>query len=90
VDWLLSLAVSIPQLPGAACRGQHEVFDRTDMTEALALCRSCPALDLCQAYYSDHERPKAMVVAGQLPTKPKPKPMVRRPRPAKAHFGAAP
>ena len=69
---VLAAALDTPRLPGARCRGEHELFDRTDaaaQAEALACCTQCPALQLCRDHYSTHERPAGMVVAGIAPAK---------------------
>ena len=73
----LSLA---PSLPGAKCKGHAAVFDaaatvlhgpvnmRRARAEALALCRSCGALDACRRWLDElpaDERPRG-VVAGRL------------------------
>lgn len=73
----------IPDLPGARCRGRHELFDATiagtrdtrpdDLQYARAaavrLCQACPALDACRAWFTAL-RPDERphgVVAGRLP-----------------------
>jgi hypothetical protein len=67
----------IPRLPGAACRDKHELFDpchaddpdRPDVeAEALALCRACPALAGCSAWFDSlpaSRRPHG-VIAGRI------------------------
>jgi WhiB family redox-sensing transcriptional regulator len=56
---LLDDLARVPHLPGARCRGQSELFDRTvggaaprievmrARREALRVCRDCPALQAC-------------------------------------------
>lgn len=78
-ELLADLAVA-PRLPGAACRGHAGLFDRTvrehgrakdvnaARAEALALCRTCPALASCRVWLDSlpaHLRPTG-VVAGQV------------------------
>lgn len=69
--------LGIPHLPGALCRGRPDLFDlkpgtSTDRdavaTQALALCRACPALANCQRWFESlprKERPSG-VVAGRI------------------------
>ncbi|WP_068179698.1 WhiB family transcriptional regulator [Mycobacterium sp. UM_CSW] len=50
---LLGALRGIPNLPDAACRNLPELFDATDEIDAepaIALCRSCPALQDCAAW----------------------------------------
>lgn len=76
----------IPELPGARCRGRHELFDATvaplggdpEITEyaraaALQLCHTCPALTPCRAWFATLKpRQRAGgVTAGQLHERPK-------------------
>jgi hypothetical protein len=80
LDELISaLAQAIPELPGARCRGRHELFDlappwedddtrryRTDA--AKRLCGACPALIACGTWFDGLEpsdRPSG-VIAGRL------------------------
>lgn len=67
----------VPALPGARCRGRHQLFDPPDRNEdpsavkyrhdqALALCGSCPAFASCRAWLDqlpDAQRPDG-VIAG--------------------------
>jgi Transcription factor WhiB len=67
----------IPLLPGARCRGQHDLFDPRDVSDpdcgdieaqALALCRQCPALAGCSAWFEAlpaKRRPQG-VIAGRV------------------------
>lgn len=68
-----------PALPGARCRGRPHMFDEQQTDEdieaaaqrhaqALSLCRDCPALASCSAWFDDLPRSKRPtgVVAGQL------------------------
>lgn len=70
-----------PALPGARCRGHGRLFDAaipdepSEVTEqrhaqALTLCRSCPALASCAAWFDGLPRPKRPtgVVAGKSRT----------------------
>jgi WhiB family transcriptional regulator, redox-sensing transcriptional regulator len=73
---LYAALTAIPRLPGAACRGRHHLFDPADTTnpdhdnlqaQALALCRQCPALAGCTAWFESlpkRHRPSG-VVAGR-------------------------
>jgi WhiB family redox-sensing transcriptional regulator len=83
----------IPRLPGARCRGRHELFDPPlpgppepiwrRQAEALAECRRCPALAACRAWFDElppRRRPEG-VIAGQIHPAPTPS---RRGRPRKA------
>ena len=74
----LLLAVGAPALPGARCRGRAHLFDEPEQGEpaelveqrhaqALGLCRHCPALTACAAWFDTlppRQRP-AGVVAGR-------------------------
>ena len=46
--------VDLPILPGALCKGKHELFDQAEdgsyphKDEARELCYRCPAFDLCR------------------------------------------
>lgn len=91
-DWNTMVAElgQIPELPGARCRNRHELFDATIVgrrgappddleyarSAAVRLCRACPALDPCRAWFEAlpaTQRPRG-VVAGSLnnPTKEPP------------------
>ena len=62
---LSELARTIPDLPGARCKGHAELFDRTiayphsdrraltDLarTQALQTCACCPVLDRCREWF---------------------------------------
>lgn len=80
INDLLDSLAGIPRLPGALCRGHHDVFDppwsehedKTDREQriafALKLCRSCPALASCTQWLDSlppKQRPHG-VVAGQV------------------------
>jgi WhiB family redox-sensing transcriptional regulator len=54
-----AVLADIRRLPGAACAGRSELFDRhpanhpyrdVDQAEALRTCASCPALAACRAW----------------------------------------
>lgn len=80
-ELLDQLAAGIPDLPGARCKGRTELFDQTAPREgrrgdhdalwyaqraAVALCRACPSLSACRAWFDGLEptqRPRG-VVAG--------------------------
>lgn len=81
-EFLTSLAAACPPLPGARCRDQTELFDRTvgergrqkDAREArataVAICRGCPALRPCRGWLDSlppGERPIG-VIAGLVAT----------------------
>lgn len=76
---LFAALIGAPALPGAKCRGRHHLFDEAAADEsedvvtqrhsqALGLCRLCPALASCQRWFD--ELPKAKkppgVVAGKV------------------------
>lgn len=48
--------VDLPNLPGALCKGRHELFDQSEdgsyphKEEAFALCAACPAFDACKRW----------------------------------------
>ena len=77
IDILLA-AIGTPELPGAACKGQHRIFDprlhsdpdRERMQRrALCLCRHCPALCACASWLATlppNQRPLGVVVAGHV------------------------
>jgi hypothetical protein len=62
-DLLDTLGRSIPNLPGAACRGHPELFDVADrhdhqaIAQAKAVCVSCPALRGCRTWLASLPRP---------------------------------
>jgi len=74
---LAELAASTPRLPGAACVGQHELFDLTvghalgtaaAQHRALKVCYHCPVLQKCRRFILSlpvSERPKG-VAGGQI------------------------
>jgi WhiB family redox-sensing transcriptional regulator len=80
---LFAALAGIPRLPGAACRGHHELFDphHGDAPErpgaeakALALCHRCPALAGCSAWFDGlppKQRPHG-VIAGRVNRLPTP------------------
>ncbi|WP_406813980.1 hypothetical protein [Mycobacterium sp. M23085] len=65
---------SIPELTGARCRGQSQVFDETDDPDlveyAQSLCQTCPALLACTSWLASLPPRKwpSGVVAGQVRT----------------------
>lgn len=75
-DLIAALTVG-PALPGARCRGRHELFDPPEHDEgppkqrqrqatALPICNACPALDPCKTWLESlpkDRRPQG-VVAG--------------------------
>ena len=69
VDALFEALRGIPPLPGALCRGQHELFDDADLpNRALALCARCPALAGCSTWFEalpPKHRPPG-VIAGRV------------------------
>jgi len=97
VELLAEILAGTPKLPGAACRGHVEQFDRAAdgdrdaAQQAVEVCRRCPVLTECRAW-ADHIRGRkrpAGVLGGQAPraqapkpvAKPKPKPKPKPPRP---------
>src|SRR5271166_3319532 len=57
-EQFLQALIGVPRLPGALCKGLHELFDQqvgNDRQEAeqtaLSLCRRCPALASCEAWF---------------------------------------
>jgi hypothetical protein len=74
---LLGSLTGIPELPGAACRGEHALFESTnpyDIDDAEAICARCPALDAGEQWYATlpkRQRPTECVIAGQLRPDPK-------------------
>jgi WhiB family redox-sensing transcriptional regulator len=74
----------VPQLPGARCRGRHELFDATingtrgsdpgnveyARSAAEQLCQACPALADCRRWLNSltPHSRPAGITAGQLPT----------------------
>lgn len=74
----------IPALPGARCRGRHQLFDATIHSDrggptarvndarrdALAVCASCPALEPCRTWVNSlpPRRRPHGVVAGTVHT----------------------
>ncbi len=83
---LLAALAGAPALPGAKCRGRHSLFDAPSEldrepaqvtearhTQAVQLCRTCPALASCQQWFNELPRAKrpSGVTAGQItPTGP--------------------
>lgn len=77
---LLEAVGAAPALPGARCRGRHHLFDPATAhedpdtttqrhTQAIGLCRLCPALALCTEWFDNlkpSRRPPG-VVAGRAP-----------------------
>ena len=72
VETFLGALAGIPRLPGALCRGQWELFDDAELPdEALTLCRRCPALAACSAWFEGlppRRRPQG-VIAGRVFTR---------------------
>lgn len=78
---LADALTSAPDLPEAACRGRHELFDGYDASSgetiddvdyrhsaAVALCRQCPELLPCRAYsLKVYSSPLPCVIAGRRP-----------------------
>ena len=81
---LLAALAGLPRLTDARCRGQHHLFDMTAdgsvpglggaaqvataRTQALAICKQCPALAGCRAW-ADTQRPRDLplgVIAGRI------------------------
>lgn len=76
---LFAAILGAPALPGARCRGRHHLFDEPSHgeaadvaaqrhTQALSLCRDCPALASCEQWFDDlpqSKRPPG-VVAGRV------------------------
>jgi hypothetical protein len=78
LDDLLEALAGAPNLPGAVCVGEHEIFDETEdpgiIDLAIRACHHCPALLACRSWYESlppTKRPPG-VTAGQLnhPKKP--------------------
>lgn len=80
VEVLSAVLAGAPSLPGARCRNRSHLFDERGYdepediaeqrhTQALGLCRICPALASCEAWYTAlpaRKRPTG-VVAGRPP-----------------------
>ena len=62
IKLLSAILANQPHLPGAACRGQHELFDpirgrgprfqrqeQIRLAEAAQVCAGCPAIRPCQS-----------------------------------------
>ena len=52
-EQLLDALTSIPRLDGAACRGEHDLFessDPCDIEDAIAICGRCCELTRCQQW----------------------------------------
>lgn len=78
---LAEALMAAPDLPEAACRGRHELFDGFEPssgetfddvdyrhTAAVALCRQCPELLPCRAYSNEaFPYPLTHVVAARRP-----------------------
>ena len=76
---LLAALVGAPSLPGARCRGKSHLFDAASPgepaattaarhTQALGLCRRCPALEDCERWVDalrPSQRPDG-VIAGRV------------------------
>lgn len=82
VALLSKVFAGLPKMDGAQCVGRHELFDprgkdedadaaRQRHTEAVALCRRCPALADC-ADFTATERDVGQVRAGRIPENPRP------------------
>jgi Transcription factor WhiB len=68
---LFASAFGTVDLPNAACKGRHELFDSDlpdDIDDAIAICRRCPELSRCRDWYASLppiKRPFG-VTAGQV------------------------
>jgi hypothetical protein len=74
---LFAALAAIPALPGANCRGKHDLFDLRDVNDAdrddaeahaLSLCRQCEALAGCSRWFDSlppRQRPTG-VIAGPI------------------------
>lgn len=65
-ELLAAWAAACPPLPGALCRGRHELFDgdtAADQAAARQLCKQCPALAACRDWLTTTQSPPAGVVA---------------------------
>jgi WhiB family transcriptional regulator, redox-sensing transcriptional regulator len=79
-DLLHELALVIPILPGARCKGQSRLYDRTigrglydspkitelARTQALQTCACCPALSACRQWFDGLPGVRAGSVCGTL------------------------
>ncbi len=69
---LSGVLAGIPELHGARCRGQWEVWDETDDPElveyAKSQCLACPVLAECRSWFESLRPSKRPIgtVAGQL------------------------
>lgn len=79
LDALLAAIGAAPALPGARCRGRHQLFDSgppgkhhdtrdARHAQALALCNRCPSLRRCEDWIDSlpKSRRPAGVVAGRI------------------------
>lgn len=69
---LEGIVAAVPELPRAACRGRHKLFDgdtAADRVRAERICRDeCPALGRCRRWFTSlpvSRRPSG-VVAGKF------------------------
>lgn len=79
---LLTVMASTPALPGAACRGHHDLFDsahgsspeaKTARTKCMTICARCRVRDACHEWaagLSDRQRRTLGVVGGIAPDTP--------------------
>lgn len=83
VGLIAAILEDLPSLPGAACRGRHELFDPAqpdeDRTElgyrhraAARICTRCRVLNQCNGQH------RGMVAGGHVPSPPNTKGRPRR------------
>jgi hypothetical protein len=81
-EFLAELGATV-NLPSAACRGRHELFDSrnpSDVASAQKICASCPALQACRQWVETSPRHlHGYVVAGQAQRRVRPR--ERKPSP---------
>ena len=84
---LFGALTAIPALPGARCRGRWDLFDpredredkgaaRNRHEQALGLCRLCPALAGCTAWFDSlprGKRPQGVIAGRVYPAAARPK-----------------
>jgi hypothetical protein len=92
---LFAALAGVPRLPGAACSGNHDLFDLRDLddpgraeieAQALQICHTCcPALTACEQWFDglpDRLRPTG-IVGGAVRRPPAPgRPRGRPPKAA--------
>jgi hypothetical protein len=69
VDSFYGALRGIPNLTGALCKGEWELFDDTELPDlALSICAQCPALAGCSPWFESlpkrHQPPG--VIAGRI------------------------